>query len=805
MVEELSPEELRKECDSSFMANETTETMPLLKGIIGQDRALKALSFGLDIKDDGFNLYVAGAPGTGKETAVKNFLEDIAKKKDVPYDWCYVNNFQDPYEPKAIKLPPGKGKTFRKDMERLINEARRVLPEAFESKDYARRKETTVERLDAKRKKLVTELNEKAMEEGFVIQKTPIGLFIVPVVDGKPVSDQEFVALDKDRKEQIEEKREELKSNLVNTMRQVGELEEKIKEEVKRLDREVARYALGHLADILKDKYKDAPLVGKYLEEVEEDILDNLSQFMGRAKNTPTSLTASLAREIQFRKYRVNLIIDNSRFKGGPVVIEHNPTYQNLFGRIDKETQFGILSTDFTMIRAGSFHKANGGYLVIPVEELLRNMFSWDGLKRALMNREINIEDAGERLGFITTKGLRPEPIPLDAKVVLLGSPFIYHLAYSLDKDFRELFKVKADFDTTMERNEENMRSYASFVSTLCKKEKLRHLDLKGVAKIIEYSSRLAEDREKLSTRFADIADIIREANFYAGQGESDRITRDHLNKAIDERIYRSNLIQEKIGEMMERGFILIDTEGETIGQVNGLSVINLGDFSFGRPSRVTASIWMGNEGIIDIEREAKLGGKIHTKGVMILGGYLAEKYAQDNPLSLSARLVFEQSYGEIEGDSASSTELYAILSALSGLPLKAAIAVTGSVNQKGEVQAIGGVNEKIEGFFEVCKIKGLTGEQGVIMPQSNVQNLMLKEEIVDATRLGKFHIYPVKSIDEGIEILTGVKAGKRKPDGAFEKDTVNYRVDKRLKEMAKKLSEYPEFKEGRKKKRKNK
>ncbi len=454
------------------------------------------------------------------------------------------------------------------------------------------------------------------------------------------------------------------------------------------------------------------------------------------------------------------------------------------------------------MIRAGSLHKANGGYLVIPVEELLRNMFSWDGLKRALMNGEVIIEDAAERLGFISTKGLRPEPIPLDVKVIFLGSPYIYHLAYNLDKDFRELFKVKADFDITMDRTEDNVKSYCSFITTLCDKEGLKHLDMSAVSKVIEYSSRLAEDKEKLSTQFADVADIIREANFYAGKHEAKYISREHVMKAIDEKIYRSNLIQEKIEEMIERGIILIDTGGDVVGQVNGLSVISFGDFSFGRPSRVTASIGLGGEGIIDIERESKLGGKIHTKGVMILGGYLADKYSKDKPLSLSARLVFEQSYGEIEGDSASSTELYAILSALSDLPIRAGIAVTGSVNQKGEIQAIGGVNEKIEGFFEVCKVKGLTGEQGVIIPWSNIQNLMLKEELVKVVKEGKFHIYPVKTIDEGIEILTGVKAGERKTDGKFEENTVNFRVDARLREMGEKLSKFPPSKKKRKKKK---
>jgi lon-related putative ATP-dependent protease len=802
MINELSPEKLRNEFDTSILDCDTTESLEQLKGIIGQDRALKALNFGLYITNNGFNVYVAGAPGTGKETAVKNFLNELAKSRPVPNDWCYVNNFENTHEPKVIKLPPGKGKTFQKDVKHIIDEARRILPEAFQSEDYASKRDETVKALDEEKKKLINELNERTQKEGFSIQKTPIGLFIVPVIDGKPMNDEEFMSLDEKERKSIEKKREELKVDLRNTMRQVSELDEKRKEEIEKLNRQVARFAIGHLVDITQEKYKDSPDVVTYLEDIERNILDNISQFLEH-KGPSTQIPNQLIKDIQFRKYEVNVIIDNSANLGGPVVIEHNPTYHNLFGRIEKEAQFGVLSTDFTMIRPGSLHKANGGYLVIPVDELLRNVFSYDSMKRALMNGEIVIEDLAERMGFISTKGLRPEPIPLNVKVVLLGSPYIYHLAYNLDKDFRELFKVKADFDTTMDRAEENIKSYSSFICTVCQKEGLKHLDKSAISKIIEFSSRLAEDQEKLSTKFGDVADIIREANFYATEEKSKYINSSHIMKAIEEKIYRSNLIQEKIKEMIERGHILIDTDGEVIGQVNGLSVIELGDFSFGRPSRVTASVGVGSEGIVDIERESKLGGKIHTKGVMILSGYLAEKYSHDKPLSLSARLVFEQSYGGVEGDSASSTELYSIISALSCLPVKAGIAVTGSVNQKGEVQSIGGVNQKIEGFFEVCKVKELNGNQGVIIPKSNIQNLMLKEEVVKAVEEGKFHIYPVETIDEGIEVLTGVEAGKRKKDRTFIKNSVNDFVDIRLKEMAEKLTKFKAPRVKKKKKRK--
>jgi len=796
MPSELHFEKLRRECDPELMRCETTEELSPLEEIIGQGRAVKALRFGLDIEQRGFNIYAAGYPGTGRTTAVKDFLEEIAKTKPVPSDWCYVNNFSNPYEPKAIRLPPNKGKDFQTAMSNLITEAKRALPKAFESEEFAAKREATTKAIEEERNELLSQLNKRAQEEGFVLQSSPIGLLIIPVIKGKPLSEREFMALSPQRRDEIQKRREKLDADLRSAMRQLRALEGKINEEIEKLNREVALYAVGHLFADLKEKYKEFPEVVAYLDEVQDDILENLTQFLKpeAPEAPPVPFPVPWMKELPFRKYEVNVIVDNSDLQGAPVVMELNPTYQNLFGRIEKEAQFGVLTTDFTMIRGGSLHKANGGYLVLPVEELLRNMFSWEGLKNALKNEQITIEEVGERLGFITTKGLRPEPIPLNVKVVLIGDPLLYQMLQMYDKDFKEQFKVKADFDTTMDRTEKNMQEYAAFICTFCQKEKLKHLDASAVAKVIEYGSRLAEDQEKLSTRFAEMADIIREACFYAAQENSDYVTASHIKKAIEEKIYRSNLVQEKIQEMIQRGVLLIDTDGEAVGQVNGLSVMSLGDFSFGAPSRVTASIGLGREGIIDIQREAKLGGPIHTKGVMILGGYLAEKYAQDKPLSLSTRLVFEQSYGMVEGDSASSTELYTILSALSELPIKQSVAVTGSVNQKGEVQAIGGVNEKIEGFFEVCKAKGLTGQQGVLIPESNAQNLMLKEEVVEAVKTGKFHIYPVKTIDQGIEVLTGVKAGVRRPGGTFEEGTVNYRVDERLKEMAEKIKEFPDF-----------
>ncbi|MGC9325989.1 MAG: Lon protease family protein, partial [Desulfomonilia bacterium] len=512
-------------------------------------------------------------------------------------------------------------------------------------------------------------------------------------------------------------------------------------------------------------------------------MVDNLSQFRQaeQKEQGQGEFPQMHFEDIRFRKYSVNVVVDNSHLDGAPIITELNPTYNNLFGRIEKEAQFGALFTDFTMIRAGSAHRANGGYLILPVEEVLLNILTWESLKRAIRNREIVIEEAGERLGFMTTRSLMPQPVAMDIKVILIGTPYIYFRLYELDQDFQDLFKVKADFDIVMARTPENMKSYASFVCNLVEEEKLKHFDKGAIAKIVEHSCRLASDQEKLSTRFGEIADVIREASFYASKEKSTLVQDKHVTKAIEERFYRSNLLMEKINEMINLGTIKIDVSGEEVGQVNGLAVIDLGDIMFGRPNRITASIEPGRGGLVDIEREAKLGGPIHTKGVLILSGYLAHSYGYDKPLSLTARLVFEQSYTGVEGDSASSAELYALLSSLAGKPIRQGIAVTGSVNQKGEVQAIGGVNEKIEGFFEVCRMKGLTGDQGVIIPESNARNLMLKDAVIDAVRDGKFHIWSVAHIDEGIEILTGVKAGRKLKSGRFEKDTINDLVDRNL------------------------
>jgi lon-related putative ATP-dependent protease len=797
MTNKLQVESLRRVCDPKTLGCQTSEEVKPLVSIIGQERAVKALQFGLGIKGLGFNTFVAGIPGTGKETAIKRFLEKVAKDKPVPSDWCYVNNFKDPSCPKALCFPPGRAMAFQADMRELIAHARRDIRLLFESEEYAAKREEIFKVVQRQKEKLLSELSEQVKAEGFAIHSTPLGIVTMPLKDDKPITDEQFMALSSKERQDIVERQGRLQGKLQSAMRQVRSSDKNASQKLDALDRQVALFALNSLVEDLEEKYQDLPKVVAYLQGVKNDILDNVADFRAESRSeSPFPFPGLEPQELITKKYEVNVLVDNASLQGTPVVMELNPTYNNLFGRIEKEAQFGTMVTDFTKIRAGCLHRANGGYLVLPVEEVLRNLFSWDSLKRALRNKEVTIEEAGERLGFITTKSLQPDPIPLEVKVLLIGQPIYYYLLLAYDKDFGELFKVKADFDTRMERTEENIRNYTAFASNLCSDEGLKHLDCSALVKVVEYGSRLAEDQDKLSTKFGELADVVREASFYATQDNVRYVTADHVKKAIEERHYRSNLLQERIREMIAQDTLLIDITGQKVGQVNGLSVVDLGDIAFGRPSRITASIGLGREGLIDIEKQAELGGPIHTKGVLILSGYLTEKFAQDKPLSLSARLVFEQSYAGVEGDSASSAELYALLSSLSGLPIKQGLAVTGSVNQKGEVQAIGGVNEKIEGFFEVCQAKGLTGEQGVVIPESNVRNLMLKEEVVTAVQEDKFHIWSVKTVDEGIELLTGVKAGQKKVDGTFEEGTVSYRVANRLNELAETAKKFAEGKD---------
>jgi lon-related putative ATP-dependent protease len=788
MIEELKWTEARKQCPRDFIDCTSTLDLDPLVEIIGQERAVEALQFGLDIREEGFNVFVAGQPGTGKKTAIMNFLGEKAKTLPSPSDWCYVNNFQDGNSPNALRLPSGKGAEFRGDIDGFIDEMQKALQNAFESEDYATRREEILQKYEDKKQKLWSELNKKAQDAGFVIQRSQIGIMIVPVINGQLINDQQFNVLPQSVRDEIQDRRKKLQDSMRSSLIQFRDIDRDAEKEIEKFNKEVASFALEHLLSALKDKYGEILECDQFLEAIKEDILDNLMSIISPSEEETPFPFLARRRVDPTERYKVNLIVDNKGLEGAPLIMEMNPTYDHLFGAVEKEARFGALVTNYTMIRAGSAHEANGGFLVIQVEDLLRNPGAYESLKRTIVNKKLEIEDLASRMGYISTRSLRPEPIPFDAKVILVGAPRLYYLLYQLDTEFKKIFKVKAEFDRTMDRNEDNVKKYAQFMCTLSRKEDLLHLDTGGIAQVVEFSSRLASDQNKLSTEFQEVSDIIRESNYYANQEGSDFITEDHVTQAIEAKVYRSNLIEEKLQEMIENGSILVDTEGETVGQVNGLAVLGLGDYMFGKPSRITASIGIGKKGIIDIEREAEMGGPTHTKGVHILTGFMTSRYARKHPLNLTARLTFEQSYSGVDGDSASSTETYALMSALSGKPIKQSIAVTGSVNQKGEVQAIGGVNQKIEGFYELCKVRGLTGEQGVMIPQSNVQNLMLKEEVVEAVKDGRFHIYPVETIDEGIEILTGIPAGELKEDETWAEGSINYLVQKNLDNMAEKV-----------------
>ncbi len=760
---------------------ETTEDLQPLENIIGQQRAVKALQLGLNIGEKGFNIFVSGLPGTGRTTSVKSFVNALAKKKPTPPDWCYVYNFKNSYKPKAIKLEKGKAKQFEQDMSKFIDTIRDLLPKAFMSKDYVQKRENLTKSMEQKKNSMISELKEKAKKEGFVLKQSALGLLILPVIEGKVLSEEDFMSLKKEEREKIQQKRSQLGKQLKQVMTEIRKMDKRVAQNIKKLDNQIALYTIGQLVDEIKQRYDQYEAVVSHIDAVKEDILENLGLFLDKGKKKEQQMAIPWLKEKPFRKYEVNVVVDNSDQEGAPVIIEHNPNYANLFGKIERETQFGLLTTDFTMIRNGALHRANGGFLIIPIEGLLRNILSWESLKLALRDQKIDIEEAGEKLGLVTTKSLKPEPIELEIKIILIGRPLLYNLLYAHDPDFKKLFKIKADYDWSMEKKKKNINDYAAFICTFRKKEHLKHVHASAIAKTIDYGSRLVSDRKKLSTRFSDIGDLLMEANHYAQTDGSAYIEKKHITQAIEQKMYRSNLLEEKIHELIARGTILIDIEGTEVGQVNGLSFVDIGDHTFGRPSRVTATVGMGKDGIVDIEREAKLGGPVHSKGVLILSGYMLKKYAQHKPFNLSARLVFEQSYGGIEGDSASSAELYALISALAEIPLRQDIAVTGSMNQNGKIQAIGGVNEKVEGFFHICKAKGLNGSQGVIIPESNMDHLMLDQEIADAVRDDKFHVWAINEVEQGLEILTGLKAGKKDKQGHYPADSINGLVHKKM------------------------
>ncbi|NOX20137.1 MAG: AAA family ATPase [Nitrospirae bacterium] len=790
----LDENDLYKCCDPSTFNFKSTDELPPFEGTIGQERALSAIDFGLNLQSKGFNIFVLGESGTGKTSTIKTLISRKAEKEKVPPDWCYVYNFKDPDSPIAISLEPGKGMQFKKDMQELIESLKKEIPRVFESKEYEKQKNRILEEFQKRQKDLFNAVEEEAESKGFTIKRTVGGFFIVPVKKtGEPLSEEEFQSLDEKTKKKIEEIGKQLQEKLDDVVRTLKAGEKLVNELLKKLEREAALSVLGSLIDEIKAKYPENKKLIDYLDDVKEDILDNLDEFKAQSEEgatPPFPFMKAPRQEQRTTKYEVNVIVNNAGLKGAPCVFESNPTYYNLFGRIEHKFQYGVAVTDFSMIKAGALHKANGGYLVINALDLLRNLFSYDALKRAIRNREVKIEDIWEQYRLVTTSMLKPEPIPLDVKVILIGNPYIYYLLYNLDEEYKELFKVKADFDTTMERTDENLIKYASFVATKSKEEGLLPFDATGVAKIVEYGSRLAEHQGKLSSKFSEISDLIRESHYWATKDGADLVSAKHVEKALNEKFFRHNKIEEKIRELMLEDTLIVETEGKKVGQINGLAVMDMGDYSFGKPSRITAIVYSGKSGVVNIERETKLSGKIHEKAILILSNYLGRMYAQKKPITLSASITFEQLYGMIEGDSATCAELYALLSAIASVPIKQSIAITGSMDQDGNVQPIGGVNEKIEGFFKLCKMRGLNGEHGVIIPERNVKNLMLSSEVVEAVKNGEFKIYAISRIEEGVPILMDIEAGQLRPDGTYPEGTLNYLVQKRLTEIRESMKE---------------
>lgn len=783
----LKPEQLRATLDPAQFGFKSTAELAALTEMIGQDRAKRAVEFGMEISGEGYNIFALGAVGTGRSTMVKRLVQEKAAQEPAPQDWVYINNFANPANPRAIGLKPGMGCELRKDMDELIGNLRREIPQAFESEEYERQRSRISQQLQEQQANIFADLERQAEARGFGLARTPMGMMLVRTQAGQPLSEEDYQRMPPEAKRETQVAESELEEQAATTLHKARQRQKEAQDTLRDLDRRVATFASGHFIDDMRAKYAEFPKVSQFLDDVRNDIIEHVDAFKPESDSEqagPLAQMMGASREAMFNRYKVNLIVDNCQQKGAPVFIESNPTYYNLTGEMQQEAQFGAMVTDFTMIRGGAFHKANGGYLIMDARDVLINPFSWDAVKRVLRDGRIEIEEMGQQYRLFSVATLEPEPIPADVKVVLIGEPWIYYLLFAYDEEFKRLFKVKADFGSEVNRDQATVMQYALFIANTVREHNLQNFDATGVAQIVQYGSRLAEDQKKLATRFSEVGDIVTEASYWAGQAGHELATAEDVKKAIDEKNYRANRIEERIREMVDRGTIMVDTQGAVTGQVNGLSVEMLGDYEFGQPTRITARTYVGRGNLIAIDREVQMSGPIHNKGVMILAGYLGGRYAQDLPLSLSASLTFEQSYEGVEGDSASSAELYALLSSLANAPLRQDLAVTGSVNQRGEIQPIGGATYKVEGFFDVCRLKGLTGSQGVIVPSLNVDNLMLRDDVVQAVREGKFHIYQVKTIDEGMEILTGIPAGQM-VDGEYPEGTINRRVKDRLRQLA--------------------
>ncbi len=785
---ELSYKDLKTKFNTNIFKFKTTEELQDYYAEIGQERGVKALEFGLNVDVKGYNLYLEGPSGVGKTRYTKNYLDKLAKKQKTPPDWCYIYNFDNPNEPIAVSLPAGQGKEFKDTMDTFIKDIRSDLQKTFSTDDFEKEKAMIRQDFEQKRVKLLEKLNEDSKKLGFEVKTAQNGIYMMPIINGKTLQEDEFEKLDDETKQQFEEKSSIVQENIMAVIGEIKRLERESDKRIEDWQSNIALLTVNVHINFVKSKFKRNKKITTFLNKVKQDVLKNVSFFT--APDEPETPQMPIPNKPEMPKpwlnYRVNLFVDNSKSEGAPIIMDSNYQYHNIFGKLEYENYFGALKTDFTMLRSGLLHQANGGYIIFQAKDLLSNPACYEALKKALRIKELSIENNLEQRSAMIIVSLKPEPIPLDLKVILIGNAEIYHTLLSLDTDFRKLFKIKVEFDDDAPSTEENALKFASFIHSFCSQEGLPHLDTKAVGRVIEYASRLANDKEKLSTKFNSLSEIVGEACTWAQMSKAKVVTEDFVKKALDERIERVKKYDSKYSEMIKENSLLIDTEGFKVGQINGLTIMSIGDYSFGMPSRITAAAYTGKQGIINIEREVEMSGSSHSKGVYILGGYIGEMFAQEMPLSLTASICFEQLYNGVDGDSASSTELYALLSTLSGVPINQSIAVTGSVNQKGEIQPIGGVNEKIEGFYKICNMRGLTGEQGVMIPIQNVRNLNLSDEVVESVKEGTFHIYAVSTIEEGIEVLTNVPAGKKDKTGNFPAGSINYLAYEKLKKYAK-------------------
>lgn len=780
---------LRGICDPGEIPADTTDQIRPLDGeIVGQKRALRALELATRVQERDYNVFVSGPARTGKTFLVTSYLSRVARELPAPQDWVYVNDFKDLDRPKALSLPPGRGRLFRKDMENLLKEIQTELTKAFQADGYQVRREALQTELDKERSSLLRELERKVEAEGFVLHLGEDGMSISAAREGRPLTDEEIRTLGEEERGRLQRIGDELHAELNRVAREMQGMERTLRERELALRERVAGETLEPLFQKVLAAYQDVPAASEFLEEMRRDLLSRLEEL---APWEDSQEEMAPPGESPWDRYLVNVFVDHAQDGGAPVVMEPNPTYPNLFGKVERRAEMGVLTTDIRLIRPGAIHRANGGFLILQAEDVLQWPLAWEALKRALRFGEVRIEDTGEQMGVVTAKGLSPEPIPLRCRVVLIGSPALHQMLYMFDDQFRKIFKVKADLDDEMDRGPEQVRAFCSYLATVCRKWNLLPVDRSGMARLVEYGSELAGHQDKLTLQLSEVEDIVREAHIWAKEEGATVISSCHVERAIEEKTRRSNLQEEKIQELIQQGVLVISTKGKAVGVVNGLSVYDLGDHVFARPSRVTGSISLGRDGVLDIEREAKLGGNIHTKGILILTGFLRWRFAQDKPLSLSASLCFEQSYDDVEGDSASCAELCALLSALADLPVDQGIAVTGAVSQHGEVLPVGDVTRKIEGFYHICKLQGLSGRQGVIIPVANLQDLMLHREVVEAVRKRRFHVFAVQHVDQAMEILTGVPAGRLREDGTFEPDTINDRIDETLRRLNELYREY--------------